>query len=119
MQNNFLEAQFKLAEENYNYFIMRMIIKVLQVCFKLSIALLISQILNYTIINIIILIYTLFSLYKIYYITNYYNNIINDIKETLNTKELSLVIDLEYISDDLIKGITYYGKKFLRRYSKS
>ena len=44
MDKTYLEEQLKIARENYNYFFMKMIVKVLQVCFKLASMLLISEI---------------------------------------------------------------------------
>ena len=95
MDKTYLEEQLKIARENYNYFFMKMIVKVLQVCFKLASMLLISEIFNYTIINIIA--------------TNY-KYIIEDIKKTLKIKEISFEIDLNVIGDNLFKGILNYGK---------
>ena len=105
-----LDNQIETAKYNYNYFFMKMIVKILQVCFKLASVLLISEIFNYTIINIIAIIYTIISLFNIYIIISNYKYIIEDIRKTLKLEELSFEIDLNTISDNLIKGILNYGK---------
>ena len=51
MDMSYVTNQLEEAKYNYNYFFMKMIIKVLQVCFKLSFILLLSSIFNYLIIN--------------------------------------------------------------------
>ena len=53
MNKTHLDNQIEIAKYNYNYFFTKMIVKILQTCFKLSCILLISEIFNYTIINII------------------------------------------------------------------
>lgn len=110
MNKTYLDNQIEAAKYNYNYFFMKMIVKILQVCFKLACILLISEIFNYTIINIIAIIYTIISLFSIYIIISNYKYIIEDIRKTLNLEELSFEIDLNTISDNLIKGILNYGK---------
>ena len=62
MNKTLLDNQIEVAKYNYNYFFTKMIVKILQTCFKLSCILLISEIFNYTIINIIAIIYTIISL---------------------------------------------------------
>ena len=110
MDKTYLEEQLKIARENYNYFFMKMIVKVLQVCFKLASMLLISEIFNYTIINIIAIIYTIISLISIYDIITNYKYIIEDITKTFKIQEISFEIDLNVIGDNLFKGILNYGK---------
>lgn len=100
---NNINNQLETAKYNYNYFIMKMIIRILQECFKLSCVLLISDIFNYTIINIITIIYTIISLFSIY-------NIIEDIRTTLGIDKLSFEIDVNVISNNLFKGFLSYGK---------
>ena len=46
MDMSYVTNQLEEAKYNYNYFFMKMIIKVLQVCFKLSFILLLSSISN-------------------------------------------------------------------------
>lgn len=107
---NNIDNQLETARYNYNYFIMKMIIRILQVCFKLSCILLISDIFNYIIINIITIIYTIISLFSIYNIIINYNNIIEDIRTTLGIDKLSFEIDVNVISNNLFKGFLSYGK---------
>lgn len=107
---NNINNQLETAKYNYNYFIMKMIIRILQECFKLSCILLISDIFNYTIINIITIIYTIISLFSIYNIIINYNNIIEDIRTTLGIDKLSFEIDVNVISNNLFKGFLSYGK---------
>ena len=47
MNKSFFDKQVKLAYDNYNYFFMKMIVKILQISLKLAIVLLISEIFNY------------------------------------------------------------------------
>ena len=63
MNKTLLDNQIEVAKYNYNYFFTKMIVKILQTCFKLSCILLISEIFKYTIINIIAIIYTIISLF--------------------------------------------------------
>ena len=107
---NNINNQLETARYNYNYFIMKMIIRILQECFNLSCVLLISDIFNYTIINIITIIYTIISLFSIYNIIINYNNIIEDIRTTLGIDKLSFEIDVNVISNNLFKGFLSYGK---------
>lgn len=88
---------------------MKMIIKVLQIFFKLSFILLLSSIFNYLIINIIAIIYTIIAFINIYNIIKNYTYIISDIKNTLNI-DLSFELDLNTISSNLFKGMFNYGK---------
>ena len=104
MNKIYINNQIETAKYNYNYFIMKMIIRILQVCFKLSCILLISGIFNYTIINIIM------SLFSIYDIVINYKYILEDIANTLGIKKFSFEIDLNVISNDLFKGMISYGK---------
>ena len=99
MNKTHLDNQIEIAKYNYNYFFTKMIVKILQTCFKLSCILLISEIFNYTII----------SLFNIYIIISNYKYIIEDIRKTLKL-EVSFEIDLNTISDKLFKGILNYGK---------
>ena len=110
MNKIYINNQIETAKYNYNYFIMKMIIRILQVCFKLSCILLISGIFNYTIINIIAIIYTIMSLFSIYDIVINYKYILDDIANTLGIKKFSFEIDLNVISNDLFKGMISYGK---------
>ena len=66
MNMSYIANQLEEAKYNYNYFFMKMIIKVLQVCFKLSFILLLSSIFNYLIINIIAIICTIISFVNIF-----------------------------------------------------
>ena len=104
MNKIYINNQIETAKYNYNYFIMKMIIRILQVCFKLSCILLISGIFNYTII------YTIMSLFSIYDIVINYKHILEDIANTLGIKKFSFEIDLNVISNDLFKGMISYGK---------
>ena len=44
MNKTHLDNQIEIAKYNYNYFFTKMIVKILQTCFKLSCILLISEI---------------------------------------------------------------------------
>ena len=46
MNKSFFDKQVKLAYDNYNYFFMKMIVKILQISLKLATVLLISEIFN-------------------------------------------------------------------------
>ena len=104
MDMSYVTNQLEEAKYNYNYFFMKMIIKVLQVCFKLSFILLLSSIFNYLIINIIAIICT-----SIYNIIKNYVYIIEDIRDTLNI-DLSFELDLNVLSNNLFKGMFNYGR---------
>lgn len=110
MQNNYLNKQIDIARNNYNYFFMQMITKIFIVLLRLSIILLISGVFNYTIINIIAIVYTIISIYRIVFITSNYKYIIEDIKDTLGFKDLSFEIDLNFIRNNIFRGMLNYGK---------
>ena len=108
MDMSYVTNQLEEAKYNYNYFFMKMIIKVLQICFKLSFILLLSSIFNYLIINIIAIICTIISFISIYNIIKNYVYIIEDIRDTLNI-DLSFELDLNVLSNNLFKGmINFY-----------
>mgnify|MGYP004464185357 FL=1 len=109
MNMSYVTNQLEEAKYNYNYFFMKMIIKVLQVCFKLSFILLLSSIFNYLIINIIAIICTIISFISIYNIIKNYMYIIEDIRDTLNI-DLSFELDLNVLSNNLFKGMFNYGR---------
>ena len=109
MDMSYVTNQLEEAKYNYNYFFMKMIIKVLQVCFKLSFILLLSSIFNYLIINIITIICTIISFVNIFDIIKKYKYIIDDIKNTLDIDYL-FELDFNVISSNLFKGIFNYGK---------
>lgn len=109
MNKSFLHNQLEEAKYNYNYFFMKMIVKVLQTCIKLSFILLLSSIFNYLVINIMAIICTIISFVSIYNTINNYKYIINDIKNTLNI-DLSFELDLNTLSNNLFKGMITYGK---------
>lgn len=109
MKKTYIDVQKNIAKNNINFFFMKLIVKILQEFIKLAFVLLISEIFNYTIINIIVLIYTCISIYNVYNISGNYIYIIRDIKETLNINNLSFEIDLNTISNNLFKGILNYN----------
>lgn len=109
MSNSYINNQIEEAKYNYNYFFMKVIIKVLQVCLKLSFILLLSSIFNYLIVNVIAIICTIISFISIYNIIKNYVYIIEDIKNTLNM-DLSFELDLNVLSNNLFKGMFNYGK---------
>ena len=100
MDMSYVTNQLEEAKYNYNYFFMKMIIKVLQVCFKLSFILLLS---------IIAIICTIISFISIYNIIKNYVYIIEDIRDTLNI-DLSFELDLNVLSNNLFKGMINYGR---------
>ncbi len=105
ISNQLLEAKY-----NYNFFIMKMIVSILHICFKLAIVLLISGIFNHIIINIMAIIYVIMSLFSLINVTINYSNIISDIRQTLGIESLSFEIDVNVISNNLFKGLFGYGK---------
>ena len=110
MNKTYFNNQKITAYDNYNYFIMKMIVKVIICTLKLSIMLVISSIFNYLLINIIAIIYTIISIFKVYEIIYNYKYIINDIKNTLDYQSISFEIDLNAITNNIFKGLISYGK---------
>lgn len=110
MNKSFFDKQVKLAYDNYNYFFMKMIVKILQISLKLATVLLISEIFNYTFVNVIALIYTIVSIYSMYETICNYKYIIMDIKNTLGYDNISFEVDLNFISNNIFKGLVNYGK---------
>ena len=109
MNMSYIANQLEEAKYNYNYFFMKMIIKIIQLCFNLSFILLLISIFNYLIINIIAIICTIISFISIYNIIKNYMYIIEDIRDTLNI-ELSFELDLNVLSNNLFKGMFNYGR---------
>ena len=107
MNKSFFDKQVKLAYDNYNYFFMKMIV---QISLKLATVLLISEIFNYTFVNVIALIYTIISIYSMYETICNYKYIIMDIKNTLGYDNISFEVDLNFISNNIFKGLVNYGK---------
>lgn len=110
MNKTFIDKQVIAAKENFNYFFTKMIVKILQSCFKLAIMLLLDEIFNYTVTNIICIIYTIYTMYSIYNIIKNYNSIMMDIKETLKHENICYEIDFNMISNNLFRGVVNYGK---------
>ena len=110
MESNYLEQQIIDARNNYNYFFVKLIFKTIQVIFWLSIALLISSIFDFLIINIMTIVLTIYAFYKIFSIYRYYSKIIREIKETLNIDELIFEVDFSKIKTNLFKGELKYGE---------
>lgn len=107
---NYLDKQIREAKDNYNYFFIKLIFGILKIIFKLTVVLLISNIFNYTIINIIAIFYTFYSIYDISSTCKYYFNIINEIKNTLGFNNLVFEIDLNLINRSFVKSVVKYGK---------
>lgn len=110
MNKNFLDNQLREAYYNYNYFFMKLIVKVLQCFLKLAFVLLIASIFDYGILYIVALFYSLYSIYNIYIIVDKYTFLIRDIRKTLNMKEVLFEMDLNVISNNLFKGLFSYVK---------
>lgn len=110
MNKIYFNNQKIMAYDNYNYFIMKMIVKIIICTLKLSIMLVISGIFNCLFINITAIIYTIISIFKVYEIIYNYKYIISDIKNTLNYETLSFEIDLNVVTNNIFKGLISYGK---------
>lgn len=110
MSKQTLQNQLETAKYNYNYFIMKLIIKILQASFKLSIILLISSIINNPLLNILSYMYIILTIFNIYNIITNYKNLIEDIKTTLKIDKITFEIDINAISNNLFKGMINYGK---------
>lgn len=109
MNKSYLNNQLEEAKYNYNYFFMKMIVKIIHTCIKLSVVLLLSSIFNYLIINIMAIICTIISFISIYNTISNYKYLIIDIRNTLGI-DLSFELDLNTLSNNLFKGIITYGK---------
>ncbi len=110
MNKTYFNNQKLIAYDNYNYFVMKMIVKVIIYLLRLSIMLIISSIFNYLFINIIAIIYTIISIFWVYEVISNYKYIINDIRYTLDYGDLSFEIDLSVITNSIFKGLISYGK---------
>lgn len=98
------EEKTKLYDD-YNYFFVKLIVKVIQNLFILSIMLIICSIINTTFIYILGLLCLLYIANNIYITYSKYTFIIQDIKETLNIKNLTFEIDLNMFSKNLFKEL--------------
>ena len=110
MHNSFLEGQKKNAQDNFNYFFMIMIVKVIKILIILACILLINQIFDTLVINIITLILTVCSILSIYKIVDDYNYILNDIRNTFKDIDFNFNIDINIIKNYLYKKVEKYGK---------
>jgi len=107
MKYSFFDKQKLHAKENYNYFFMKMVFKIILTSFKISTILIFRQIVNNYIINIFTIIFIIFLIYNICENIIKYNKILKDIKKTLNINDLYIEIDLR---GNLLKKVLNYGK---------
>lgn len=106
---NYFDKQIRDAKENYVYFFVKMIFSIFKEFFKLSLVLIISGIFDYTIVNIISLIFTIYSFYNVFDIYYYYNDIMCEIKNTVDSR-IFLEVDFNRLKFNLFKGVVKYGK---------
>ena len=109
MVNIFLNKQFNISNNNYNYFFAKMIVSIFKLVFKIATVLIINQFFDYLIINIICLIVVLDLIYDIYKTYNSYTYIMNDIKNTIPL-DISYELDFNLIKKEFLGKVENYGK---------
>lgn len=105
-----LDRQILKAKDNFNYFFMIMISKILRLLVILALILLISQIINITFIYQMVVILILLSFYKIFQIIKYYTYILEDIRSTLPHENIYYVIDFSLMKKIIFKKSENYGR---------
>jgi len=110
MINNYIEKQFKDANNNFNYFLVRLITLIIRSIFIISIILIINSLFLYTTINVISILITIIYGIYLYKKITYYIDIMVDIKNTIPKEEISYELDLNTISDNLSIKSLNYGK---------
>ena len=99
---DFLEGQFIVAKETINYFFIKIITKIFNALFKLSICLIY--------INIISLLYIIYTMYNTYKSISYYKNIIGDIREKAKIDNFYFEMDFTLLRNCLLGKEVNYGK---------
>ena len=107
MKYTLLDKQKDIAMENYNYFLIKIVFKVLFIFFKISILLIVNQFFNSIILSLLCIFFIILSIYSMFYNIKKYYYILNDIKKTLNYTETYIIIDFKSYS---IKKIFSYSK---------
>ena len=110
MINNYIEKQIKDANNNFNYFLVRLITLIIRSIFIVSIILIINSFLLSTTINIISIIITILYGIYLYNKISYYIDIMLDIKDIIPKEEITYELDLNTISDNLSIKSLNYGK---------
>ena len=110
MQNSLINKQIRDAKDNFNYFFVAAIVKVIKCMLLLCSVLVLNILFDNLIVYIITLIYTLYTFYKIYNIVNMYKYILEDIKKTLYKEKFYYVIDTNKIKNNLFGKVVKYGK---------
>ena len=110
MNNSFLEKQINVAKDNFNYFFMKMITKIIKLFIVFTCILLINQFFDTLFMNIITLLFTLIFIFRVYKIIDEYTYILNDIKNTFIDIEFPFIVDTNVIKNDLIGMVVKYEK---------
>lgn len=110
MKTLFFNNQIMMAKNNFNYFFMKMIVKIFQNIFKIASILLISQICNLLFVNILSILLIITTIYNIYEIVTNYSQILKDIKNTLPNENICYEIDLNTLSNNLFRIGERYGR---------
>ncbi len=107
---SFFKKQLDLAKENINYFLTKIIVKILEFLFKISICLIINGIINNIYSNIICILFISYTSYNFLKVIINYRNIIFDIKNTLKIKNFYFEIDMRLIKNSLFRREENYGR---------
>ena len=110
MQNALISKQIRDAKDNFNYFFMSCIVKIIKSMLLLASILVLNVIFDNLIVYIITLLYTLYTLYKVYNIINMYKYILDDIKSTLYKEKFYYIIDTNKTKNNLFNGVVKYEK---------
>lgn len=107
---NYIEKQMRDAQNNYNYFFIKLIFSILKDIFKLSVVFVIGGFFSNFITNIFMLFFTIYIIYNIISICNYYIHIIKDIKNTIDLESYVFEIDFKLINFNIFRGVIKYGR---------
>ena len=110
MNNNYITNQIKDANNNFNYFLVRLITLIIKAIFTISIVLIINSFILSTPINVISIIFVIVYGINLYNKISYYIDVMQDIRNTIPKEEITYELDLNTISDNLSIKSLNYGK---------
>lgn len=110
MNNNYIIKQIKDANNNFNYFLVRLITLIIKAIFTISIVLIINSFILSTTINVISIIFCIIYGIYLYNKISYYIDIMLDIRNTISKEKITYELDLNILSDNLFAKRLNYGK---------
>ena len=110
MRKNYVNNQIKDANNNFNYFLVRLITLIVRVIFIISLILIINSFISSTFVNVISIIFMILYGIHVFNKVSYYSEVMLDIKSTIPKEKISYELDINTLSDNLITKGFNYGK---------